>query len=157
MSSKSKGWIYVTVQIVLIAAVILFSMRDFLGIIPYNFAIKITGLIIFISGILLMAIQLFTFSRFGQIMTPNPVPPDGYSLIQSGFYKYVRHPMYSAALFTLLGIVIYYHSIAGFLVWMITVLFIIWKIRFEEINLIQKFPEYKVYQSKTRKLIPSIY
>lgn len=157
MSAKSKGWVYVFMQLVMITAVILLSMNDLFRIIPYHYAYKLAGSVMVIMGFVMMAIQLLTFTKFGQIMTPNPVPPEGYKLVQSGFYKYIRHPTYFAALFTLLGVVVYYHSVTGFVVWLFGVSFILWKIKFEERNLLEKFPEYVEYQSKTKKLIPFIY
>lgn len=157
MNADAKGWVYVFLQVVMIAGVIFLSMYDFLRIIPYSYAYKIAGLVMVVTGFLIMAIQILTFFRFGQIMTPNPVPPSQYKLVQTGFYKFIRHPTYFAALFILLGVAVYYHSVTGFIAWLFGVMFILWKITFEEKSLKEKFPEYDEYQKKTKKIIPFIY
>ncbi|MFI5212323.1 MAG: methyltransferase family protein [Ignavibacteria bacterium] len=157
MSAKTKGWIYVLLQVIMILSVILLSVKDYLGMIPYNYTFRVTGFVMIITGAVLMITQILTFIRFGQIMSPNPVPPESYKLVQTGFYKFIRHPMYSAALFALLGVVVFYHSASGFIAWYLGVLFVLWKIRFEEKSLQEKFPEYKEYQGKTKKLIPYLY
>ena len=154
LSNKSIGRLYVVIQIILIASVCLFSIRDSNSIfIPINLD-NVIGLVLLISGLVLM---FLIGANFRQMMTPNPVPLENSHLRKSGFYKYIRHPMYSAALLTILGIVFYYRSISGFIIWLITVIFIIVKIRFEERMLNEKFTDYTSYSLKTKKLIPYIY
>jgi protein-S-isoprenylcysteine O-methyltransferase Ste14 len=154
LNKKQRGWIFVSVQFLLIALTIIISARDSQSIIVFENTGNIIGISIILSGFILMILVLLNFK---QIMTPNPVPMHNYVLKTTGFYKYIRHPMYSAALFTLLGVVFYYQSLSGFVFWIIAVFFIIYKIRFEERNLTEKFPDYIKYSSRTKKLIPFVY
>ncbi len=154
LSNNSKGWVYVLIQIILIISICVFSIRDSKSILaPVDVGNSI-GLAIFIIGLVMM---FLIGARFRQMMTPNPVPLKNYQLRTTGFYKYIRHPMYSAALLTLLGIVFYYRSISGFIIWLIAVVFLLIKIRFEEQMLKEKFTDYTTYSLKTKKLIPYIY
>ena len=153
-NEKQKGWVYVLIQFIIILLILGLCFRDLGNIGDKNSVGSIAGLAISIAGFVLMVVTLISFR---QIMTPNPVPLDNSILTTTGIYKYVRHPMYSSVLFSLLGVVIYFKSISGFTVWIIGVIFIIYKIRFEEHNLIKRFPDYTAYSNKSKKLIPFIY
>jgi protein-S-isoprenylcysteine O-methyltransferase Ste14 len=100
---------------------------------------------------------VFSFINFGQFVTPNPVPLKNYTLKTSGMYKYIRHPIYSSVLLSLLGFVVYCQSLSGLVFWFIGLLFIGYKTNFEEEQLILKFPEYIDYRKNTKKVIPFIY
>jgi protein-S-isoprenylcysteine O-methyltransferase Ste14 len=151
--AKKIGWVYVLVQVIVIGAILFFSNRYRTNLAPESIS-TIAGIIVITAG-LIMAI--FSFINFGQIVTPNPVPMDNYTLKTTGMYKYIRHPIYSSVLLTLLGFVILSQSISGFIFWVAGVLFIAYKTGFEEKQLSLKFPEYTAYKSKTKKLIPFIY
>jgi protein-S-isoprenylcysteine O-methyltransferase Ste14 len=151
--AKKIGWVYVLVQFIIIGAILFFSNRDRIISVPGRIS-TITGLAVILTGLIL---AIFSFINFGQIVTPNPVPMDNYSLKTTGMYKYIRHPIYSSVLLSLLGFVILSQSISGIIFWIIGVLFIAFKTRFEEDQLILKFPEYISYRTRTKKLIPFIY
>jgi len=154
LKDNSKGWIYVFIQILLIALILIFSFRDLETTIRLKSIDNYIGLGLIIFGLMLM---ILVFITFNQIMTPNPIPLNSYSLNTKGIYKQIRHPMYAGALILLGGVVLYCKSISGFILFIIAIMFIINKIRFEEKMLNEKFSEYKLYSSKTKKLIPFIY
>jgi protein-S-isoprenylcysteine O-methyltransferase Ste14 len=99
-------------------------------------------------------IALFTFK---QRVTPNPVPLDTAKLRTNGIYGIIRHPMYSSVIFFIIGFTLFERAYFTFLLNIGVVFFLAAKIKFEEKQLKEKFPEYKLYQSKTKKLIPFIY
>ncbi len=148
-----KGWFYVLIQVIVIGLIMGFSLRDRndFGVSGLN---SIMGIVFIATGGVL---ALFSFINFGQMVTPNPVPLENYTLKTSGMYKYIRHPIYSSLLLALLGLVIYCQSMPGLVFWFTGVFFIGYKTRFEEKQLMLKFPEYKEYQLHTKKLIPFIY
>lgn len=81
---------------------------------------------------------------------------EGHTLITSGIYKYIRHPMYAAHLVWAIGQIMILHNwIAGysFLVTMLPFYFYrTWK---EEEMLIEEFgDEYREYKRKTGALFP---
>lgn len=151
--AKVKGWFYVLVQVVVIALIIGLSLRDKSSFELDSVNSVAGAAIVLLGGIL----ALFSFINFGQIVTPNPVPLQNYTLKTSGMYRYIRHPIYSSLLLALLGLVIYCQSMSGLVFWLIGVFFIGYKTRFEEEQLIRKFPEYIAYREHTKKLIPFIY
>lgn len=79
------------------------------------------------------------------------------SLIKTGIYRYIRHPMYLAVILVALAAAISPVN------WWRTILFFILlddllqKIRFEERLLQAQFSDYKFYQKQTKKLIPLVY
>ena len=84
----------------------------------------------------------------------NPIPKTSAKLIMNGPYRFVRHPMYLAALIGMLGIAININSWVGYSVWTILVIDILIKLRFEEELLSEKFPEYQEYLKRTKILLP---
>lgn len=79
-------------------------------------------------------------------------------LIQTGLYRYVRHPLYSGTVLLSTGIFLTLPimALAIFLVCMAVYLPV--GIYFEEKKLIADFGgEYLLYQKKVKKLIPGIY
>lgn len=86
----------------------------------------------------------------------HPTPKRNAVLIQTGPYKYVRHPMYTGLLLMSLGLLIISFSwpaMCGFL----AILFaLIGKMRIEESALLKKFKNYQSYKQKTKLVIPFI-
>lgn len=117
-------------------------------------ALKIISIVFLALGIVIVLVALFTFR---QRVTPNPIPLDTARLRTKGIYGLIRHPMYSSVIFFLIGFSLFEKAYFSFLLNIGAIIFLTTKIKFEEKQLIEKFPEYKIYQSKTKKLIPFIY
>jgi protein-S-isoprenylcysteine O-methyltransferase Ste14 len=112
------------------------------------------GIAIGLLACLIMAIAVI---NLGKNLTPLPCPKEGAVLVQSGLYRFVRHPIYFGVLLAALawllifpGAYVRAYSIGLF------VLFDI-KARREEVWLVESFPEYQDYQLKVKRLIPGIY
>lgn len=108
-------------------------------------------------GLLACLVMVIAAINLGKNLTPLPCPKDNAVLIQTGLYRYVRHPIYFGVLLAALawllifpGIYILAYSIFLF------VLFDI-KARREEGWLVERFPSYKDYQARVKKLIPGVY
>lgn len=112
------------------------------------------GWALFVSGIV---VGLLAVLRFGTRLTPLPYPSDGAPLLQTGVYRYVRHPMYLAAISGSFGWGLVREG------WLILVyaalLFLLFdrKSRREEAWLQERHPEYAAYRKRTRRLIPFLY
>jgi protein-S-isoprenylcysteine O-methyltransferase Ste14 len=88
--------------------------------------------------------SLFTFEKTTQLVT-------------SGIYKYIRHPLYSSLLLLALGIFFKHPSIAGGVLTIVAILFLIATAKADEAECIQFFgAEYKNYMQKTKRFIPFI-
>lgn len=152
-----KGLGYVLLQGVLIG-LILFGPQGFLLLpqsldswLPY---LQVLGAVICILGLLL---SLAAALNLGANLTPLPCPKDDAQLVQLGFYRFVRHPIYSGVLLVGLGwLLIYPYALILVYVIVLTIFFE-FKIKLEERWLLDKFPAYAEYCKKVKKLIPWIY
>ena len=113
------------------------------------------------AGVALMlaggSLLLAGLLRLGPNLTALPYPQPHASLIETGPYRFVRHPMYAG------GIVLAYGwalLVCGWLTLIYATLLLVFldvKSSREERWLIEKFPEYRDYQRRVRKLIPFIH
>ena len=150
-----RGIWYVIIQAILLG-LILFGPKgpDLLTSEPLKTIFLSCGISIGLISILVMLIAVI---NLGKNLTPLPCPKDNAQLVQSGLYRYVRHPIYFGVLLAALawflifpGAYVLAYAIALF------VLFDV-KARREEIWLVERFPAYTAYQLKVKKLIPAIY
>lgn len=93
----------------------------------------------------------------GSNLTPLPYPKNEGTLVQSGVYGIVRHPLYGGLIFAAFGWAIFQLSFSHLLASAIVFIFFDVKARREEAWLKQKYPEYSEYQQRVKKLIPGFY
>ncbi|MCC6369970.1 MAG: isoprenylcysteine carboxylmethyltransferase family protein [Bacteroidia bacterium] len=142
---KRLDIIYVSIQIILL---IIF----FVPIIPASFqlisVVKYLGAIISFLGFFIIIVSILQLNKN---LTPFPTPKESGELINTGLYKFVRHPIYSGIFLATIGIAFYTGSY-----WQLTISFILlilfyFKSNYEESLLIQKYSNYKEYMKNTRK------
>ena len=153
----ARGEWYVVAQAVL-AVLVVFGPRTLEGwaawVHPYAEISAIAGVTLFLIGGLLFAAAIF---KLGPNLTPVPFPKPEGTLVETGPYGFVRHPMYSGAVMIALGWALWVHgwltigyAIALFLLFDV-------KSRREEKWLVVKFSGYESYRRRVRKLIPYVY
>jgi steroid 5-alpha reductase family enzyme len=119
-------------------------------------SLEIAGLVLYLSGILLMVWALLSLAGNYQLGGSAPRPMD--EMILSGPYRFLRHPMYSAALSISLGLALLVQSLAFFCVFCVYLALILLLIPIEEEKLGHAYSgRYQAYQKKVRKLIPYLY
>lgn len=101
----------------------------------------------------LWAIWVMRIGNFN--ITPTPV--ENGELRKSGPYYLIRHPMYTSIILFTLPELINSYSLWRLFVVLILYFTLIFKIQFEEKNLIQQYPNYKDYKRETKRIIPFIY
>lgn len=80
-----------------------------------------------------------------------------HTLVQTGMYSIVRHPLYSSIILMFYGGCLVYRNIAAFAaVSLIFVPFMYYRAKQEEVLLLQSFPKYEEYKSRTGMLFPKI-
>ena len=89
-------------------------------------------------------------------MTPLPYPRAEASLVQTGVYARVRHPIYGGVIIGSVGWGLVTASIPALAIAVVIWAFFLVKSVREEAWLVERFPDYPAYQSRTRRLIPWI-
>lgn len=114
------------------------------------------GLLIMVAGQLLRWWSMATLGRF---FTINVAIRSGHHLIESGPYRYVRHPSYSAILLVHIGAGLCLGNALSFVALLLPVVAAIGnRIRIEEHALcVALGPAYREYMTRTRRLIPGLY
>ncbi len=155
MIYRTKGRILAVIQFTLLflIAVFAFIENTFLER-NYSSFIYIISLILLVSG---LASAVFTLTEFKQYMTPNPVPLDNAQLRTGGIYSVVRHPMYLSVILLIIGGTLFLRAYCTLVFDAAAIIFLLFKIGFEEKMLCEKYPEYPAYRMKTKKIIPFIY
>jgi protein-S-isoprenylcysteine O-methyltransferase Ste14 len=114
------------------------------------------GMLLYVGGCILMAWALVSLGRSFQPGGSSPRHIDRMILI--GPYRFIRHPMYLAALCISLGLAFLIQSLAGFAVFCIYLLLIVVLIPIEEDGLRRAYGEpYRAYQRTARRLVPHLY
>ncbi|HEY9662170.1 MAG TPA: isoprenylcysteine carboxylmethyltransferase family protein [Allocoleopsis sp.] len=109
--------------------------------------LALAGLILVSKGLLDLGINL----------TPLPYPREEGTLVQSGVYSVVRHPLYSGLLLAAKAWAIWQLSLTHLLGVLVGFLFFNLKAEREETWLTERYPDYVSYQQHVKKLIPWIY
>jgi protein-S-isoprenylcysteine O-methyltransferase len=114
------------------------------------------GLFLIIAGIMIRWSAILTLRRF---FTVNVAIQDHHRLVKTGLYRIVRHPAYSGALLSFLGIAI---SLSNWIVLAFVAIPIVgafaYRIRIEERALTEAFgEEYLEYVHITKRLIPWVF
>ena len=112
-------------------------------------------------GLVVAGSVLFVWARrtLGQNYSGHIMVGKGQELVQSGPYRFLRHPAYAGYLLMSLGISLGYASLFGLTSVSILLLpSLIYRIKVEEKLLIERFGEaYQLYASKVKRLIPNLW
>jgi protein-S-isoprenylcysteine O-methyltransferase Ste14 len=118
------------------------QLSSFIGVVVVG-----AGAALFIRGVL----------DLGRNLTPMPRPLGGASLVQSGAYALVRHPLYGGLTIAAVGWGFLTASPAALLLALGLGIFFDLKARREEAWLIECYAAYDDYIGRTRRLIPWLY
>jgi protein-S-isoprenylcysteine O-methyltransferase Ste14 len=121
---------------------------------PGGHLMSAVGVILIAGG---AALAIAGARKHGPGLTALPYPREGGTVLFTGPYRIVRHPIYSGAVFVAFGWAFVSHG------WLTLVyaalLFLLFdvKARREERWLVEKFPSYAAYRRRVRKLVPFLY
>ncbi len=108
-------------------------------------------------GMIGLALALAGLWWLGDNLSVLPHPKDDASLVQSGPYRVVRHPIYSGLVVGAIGWALIHTSVITLVYAVVLFVFFDIKSRREERWLMRKFPDYAAYRTRVHKLIPFIY
>ena len=154
---SDKGSLGLIWTIVIVANILSYFVSRWVpAAIADNQNIRHAGLALIILGVIL---RFTIVSSLGKFFTVNVVIAEDHKLKTDGFYRYLRHPSYSASILSFAGFGVSLNNWMSLIliVTAISTAFLI-RIRIEEETLINHFgEEYEMYQKKAKRLIPFIY
>ena len=111
-------------------------------------------------GVILVSIVINLLAR--QELARNWSPLAGtsveQSLIKSGIYAHIRHPIYTSGILISLGLALVTSSLGGLALFILAVIAFVVRINAEEKALLAKFGvEYQEYAQKTGALLPKLH
>lgn len=148
MNDKTKGNVLVVLQFALIAAILLMASDEVN--VPW---IYVGGVLFIAPGIIILFLSI---KQLGGSLTANPVPRESGRLIETGLYKYVRHPIYTGLLLATLGSCVQSMAVVKFFFWFLLLALLIYKARFEEKLLAAKYSTYTDYMKRTGRFVPRL-
>lgn len=150
MKKTRLDYIYVGIQFVLFAV---YSIPVTILSFSSGLVLKILGVSLFTLGVLM---GLLSVIQLNKNLSPFPTPIAGGQLIETGLYKYIRHPIYTSILFTLSGYGLYRGE--GYKICITFVLFILFffKSKYEEKKLSLVFSDYPGFIKRTSRFLPKI-
>ena len=153
----AHGEWYVVIQVAL-AALVFLGPRTCVGwpdlLLPFADLCKLVGGSLMAAGGILL---IGGMAWLGKRLTPLPFPKPETTLVETGPYAFVRHPVYSGGILLSFGWAIMVRGWLTLVYAAVLLVFLDIKSRREERWLVERFPSYQHYQRRVRKLIPFVY
>mmetsp|Transcript_12694 Transcript_12694/g.27501 ORF Transcript_12694/g.27501 Transcript_12694/m.27501 type:complete len:304 (+) Transcript_12694:94-1005(+) len=146
LGKRGEAWFFAQIAAL---ALIVFPPVPLVGL------IDLVGTLALTSGLVFIGYGLLSL---GRNLSPMPTPRKTHTLVTSGMYSYVRHPMYGGSLLAALGLAAVTRSeprlALAALLWYI----LEQKVKYEERALLERYgAEYEQYKAKVKKFIPYVY
>ena len=114
---------------------------------------------VFVAGLLLMiaglVLRWYSIWVLGVSFTCEVATRPGQEVVQSGPYRWVRHPSYTGGLLTILGVLLCCVNLASLAALVVAAAGYAYRIRIEERALANDLgPAYRDYMRRTKRLIP---
>ncbi len=155
-NTRDRGSFRLIMILLWVAIGLVFALPFFLPqatILWHRSAIFFVGIALMLVG---MAFRFYTMSLLGRFFTYQVAVHPGQTVVEAGPYRYIRHPSYSGALITLVGLGLALGNWAGLLALLACMVpAYAYRISVEEAALLNALGEpYKQYVRRTRRLIP---
>jgi protein-S-isoprenylcysteine O-methyltransferase Ste14 len=117
-------------------------------------AVFIAGLVLMLAG---MALRWYSIRVLGTSFTCEVSTRPGQQVVESGPYRWVRHPSYTGGLLTVLGVLVCCCNPASLVALIVAIAGYAYRIRVEERALARDLgPAYSDYMRRTKRLIPFV-
>ena len=112
--------------------------------------LRVVGDLVCLIGVGLLFLAINTLGRSVQIA---PAPRAARALVTHGVYRWLRHPIYTAIVLVVAGLVLRGVTPWGAILGAVIVVFLLIKARYEETLLSARYPEYEEYRRRTRGVL----
>lgn len=150
MKPDSKDIFFVAVQFFLFG-LFFFNLNSL------NFGVsdvlQLIGSLVFVIGMLIVFLSVL---RLNRNLSAFPTPKKDGNLIETGLYKYIRHPIYTGIVAAALGFSVYSGSGFRLIVTLLLLILFYFKSKYEEQKLIDVFSGYKAYMKRTGRFLPKL-
>lgn len=113
--------------------------------------LRVAGFLLAGAGV---AVTAWAILLLNTRLSPFPTPKTAATLIQSGVYKFIRHPIYTGLLFGAFGFAFYTANVLRLAIFFALLLLFWQKARYEERLLADKYPDYESYKTKAGMFLP---
>jgi protein-S-isoprenylcysteine O-methyltransferase len=146
-------WITIMVSLLIGVSVAVYWPRAAL---PAKDVLAPAGLVIFLIGI---GLRWYAILHLGPLFTVNVSIAKDHQLVQSGPYRFVRHPSYTGALLAFLGIAVSMGNWASAIIILVPIFAaFVYRMNVEERALTGALgQQYRSYMGRTKRLIPLVY
>ena len=119
-----------------------------------RYDVFVLGLVLMVAG---LALRWYSIRVLGASFTIDVATRPGQQVVESGPYRWVRHPSYTGALLTVLGLILCCANVGSFAALLVVLLGYGYRIRVEERTLARDIgPAYREYMRRTKRLIPFV-
>src|ERR1700681_4185245 len=152
--SGSKAWVIGSVWTTVAVGIgLAFAFPD-AAITSGRTAVFVAGLVLMAAGI---ALRWYAVWVLGASFTVDVATRPGQTVIESGPYRWIRHPSYTGGLLTLLGVLVCCCNPVSLLALVIALAGYAYRIRIEERALATDLgAPYREYMRRTKRLIPFV-
>ena len=153
LGPRGEGWVVVQVVLLWLAIAVGVGWNG-----AWSGAMRwVTTAVAVVVGVGGGALLVRGVTDLGSAMTPMPRPRDGATLVESGAYGLVRHPVYGGIVLLAVGWGLLLASPAALLMALVLLGFFRLKSEREEAWLQARYPGYDAYRRRTRRMIPFVY
>lgn len=150
---RGLGWVIAQAFLFVFFFIAVFA-GDAISDVPGLVFVWIIGVVVALAGSVL---TVWAVVLHGSRLSPFPFPVDGAVVIDSGPYRYVRHPMYSGIVLFTLGVGLAYGKPIVLLSSLTFLVFFVAKSGHEEDMMIEHMDGYREYRSRVPwRIIPYI-
>ena len=123
-------------------------------ILPVGPALPLIGTVLVAVG---LALAVWARVHLGRNWSSKVVVKEDHTLIRTGPYRTVRHPIYTGLLLALLGTALALGEWRGFLALILGLIGILFRVQAEEARMTETFPEYTAYKRSSSALVPGVF
>ena len=151
MKLETKDYLFVGIQFLLFLIYLLdFRLIDF----SLNSILRNSALVLTILGIFVFILAIIQLNKN---LSPFPSPRSNSELVQTGLYKFIRHPIYTGILLSFFGFALYTASLSRVLITVILYFLFLYKSKYEEQMLLDRFENYADYKKNTGRFFPKLF